>query len=196
VTAWDLAPRLAGRLVVLEPLAERHYEGLLNGSGHPEIWEWWPLDPTLDFRAWFDGALAARAAGTDFHFATLDAGSGVPLGSTSFTTPKPADRGIEIGWTWLTPAAWGTGANIEAKLLQLTYAFEQLQCIRVEFDTDELNSRSRRALAALPAQFEGVLRDWNILPNGRRASSAYYSILDHEWPAVRANLSARLGRHA
>jgi RimJ/RimL family protein N-acetyltransferase len=105
--------------------------------------------------------------------------------------PLEARHG-EIGWTWLTPSVWGSGANIEAKLLQLRYAFTQLACIRVEFETDQENTRSRRALEALPAYFEGILRDWRILPDGRRRSSAYYSILDHEWPDVQTNLEHRL----
>jgi RimJ/RimL family protein N-acetyltransferase len=144
------------------------------------------------FRAWFDDALAAREQGTRAHFATLDARDGVPIGSTSFMTLRPEHAGLEIGWTWLTPAAWQTGANVEAKLLMLRYAFEALGCQRVEFSTNERNVRSRRALEALPARFEGVKRDDRILHDGGRRSSALYSILDGEWPDVAANLSARV----
>jgi RimJ/RimL family protein N-acetyltransferase len=192
--AWDLAPRLTGERVVLTPLAPAHYDALFAAAQHPEIWTWWPLNPGADplaFRRWFDGALHTRRQGSESHFATIDARTGRALGSTSFCTPRPEDRGLEIGWTWLTPAAWSTGANTEAKLLQLGYAFEALGCIRVEFETDEQNARSRRALAALPATFEGVWRDWRLVGE-RRASSAFYSILDTEWPAVRANLERRL----
>jgi len=192
---WNLSPRLAGTIVVLEPLAPAHYEGLFAAASHPEIWEWWPINPGVDeesFRTWFEGALRAGQDGQSSHFATLDAVLGEPIGSTSFCTPRPAHRGVEIGWTWLTPRAWRTGANTEAKLLQLGHAFEQLGCIRVEFETDEQNRRSRRALEALPARFEGVLRDWRLVDNERRRSSAFYSILDREWPAVAKNLSARI----
>jgi RimJ/RimL family protein N-acetyltransferase len=192
---WNLGPRLTGTIVVLEPLAFAHYEGLLAAALHPEIWEWWPINPGADeesFRGWFEGALRAGEEGQSSHFATLDAGSGEAIGSTSFCTPRPTHRGVEIGWTWLTPSAWRTGANAEAKLLQLRHAFEQLGCIRVEFETDEQNRRSRRALEALPARFEGVLRDWRLVNNELRRSSAFYSILDHEWPAVAENLSARI----
>ncbi len=192
---WDLAQRLVGELVVLEPLAPKHRDGLFLAARPAEIWTWWPVNPGRDqasFADWFDGALRAAEQGDRAHFATLEARTGRPLGSTSFCTLRPEDRGIEIGYTWLTPAAWGTGANAEAKLLQLGLAFEQLNCIRVEFDTDELNQRSRRALEALPAQFEGVLRNLTLWPDGARRNSAYYSILDHEWPRVRQNLTARV----
>lgn len=130
--------------------------------------------------------------GSAVRFATLDASTGRPIGSTSFCTLRPEHLGLEVGWTWLTPTAWGTGANPEAKLLQLRYAFDRLGCQRVELETDELNVRSRRAIEALPAQFEGVLRDLKRLPGGRRRSSAVYSILDREWPAVEQRLQQRI----
>ena len=187
----DLAPRLEGELVVLERLRRDHLDALLEAARPLEIWEFWPFNPATDrrrFEEWLDDALRAVAAGTQVRFATLDAHTERPIGSTSFCTLRPEHRGLEIGWTWLTPSAWGTGANAEAKLLQLRYAFSQLGCQRVEFDTDELNIRSRRALEALPAQFEGVLRDFTLLPDGRRHSSAVYSILAREWPGVEERL--------
>jgi len=103
---------------------------------------------------------------------------------------RPPD--LEIGWTRLGPSAWGRGLNAEAKLLQLRGAFEELDVQRIEFETDEQNHRSRRALEALPARFEGIMRDWKLLADGRRRSSAVYSILDHEWPAVEDNLLRRI----
>ena len=144
------------------------------------------------FGAWFEDALRAREEGTRAPFATLDARTGVPIGSTSFMTLRPEHAGLEIGWTWLNPAAWRSGANAEAKLLLLRHAFEALGCQRVEFSTNELNERARRALEALPAQFEGVKRDDRLLHDGNRRSSAIYSILDREWPDVAANLGARV----
>jgi N-acetyltransferase len=191
---WNLTPRLEGELVILEPLAAVHFDGLLQASRPQETWAWWSADMSTPeaFRAWFDDALGAGEEGTRAHFATLAASDGTPIGSTSFMTLRPEHAGLEIGWTWLAPAAWGTGANAEAKLLMLRYAFDVLGCQRVEFATDERNARSRRALEALPAQFEGVKRDDRILHDGRRRSSAYYSILDSEWPAVAANLAARV----
>ncbi len=191
---WNLAPRLSGSIVTLEPLGAEHFDALLAASRPQQTWEWWTVDMSTPaaFGAWFAAALQAREDGTRAHFATLDAGTGTPIGSTSFMTLRPEHAGLEIGWTWLTPAAWRTGANAEAKLLMLRHAFDELDCQRVEFATHSQNERSRRALEALPAQFEGVRRDDRILHDGRRRSSAYYSILDSEWPAVQANLLARV----
>lgn len=192
---WDLAVRLVGELVILEPLAREHADDLYAAARPAEIWTWWPVNPGADdasFHDWFDGALAAPRAGTGAHFATVDAATGRAIGSTSFCTPRPQHRGVEIGWTWLAPSRWRTGANAEAKALQLRYAFEELDCVRVEFETDEHNERSRRALEALPARFEGVLRDWTILPDGRRRSSAFYSVLEREWPDVSSRLATRV----
>ena len=110
------------------------------------------------------------------------------LGSTRYLALRPEHRSLEIGWTWLTPEAWGTGANIEAKLLMLGDAFERLGCLRVELKTDARNERSRGAMAALPAQFEGVHRKQMLVRDGLRRDSAWYSVIDDEWPEVRANL--------
>jgi RimJ/RimL family protein N-acetyltransferase len=191
----DLAPRLEGELVVLEPMRRDHLDALFEAALPFEIWEYWPFNPASDrrrFEEWLDDVLHAVASGTQARFVTLDAHTERPIGSTSFCTLRPEHRGLEIGWTWLTPTAWGTGANAEAKLLQLRHAFSRLGCQRVEFETDELNIRSRRALEALPAQFEGVLRDLKLLPDGRRRGSAVYSILAAEWPAVEERLQYRV----
>jgi RimJ/RimL family protein N-acetyltransferase len=191
---WNLAPRLAGGIVVLEPLAEEHFEALFEAGRPAEIWSWWTVEMAGEapFRRWFDAALQARSDGTRAHFATLDAATGEPIGSTSYLTLRPEHAGLEIGWTWLTPAAWRSGANAEAKLLMLRHAFEALGCWRVEFSTNERNERARRALEALPARFEGVKRDDRRLADGSRRSSAIYSILDREWPQVADHLSARV----
>lgn len=196
---WDLQPVLVGSLARLEPLAEGHREDLFEAARPPQIWEFWPFNPGTDreaFDRWFDGCLQAASVGESFHFATIPHAGGSPVGSTSYCTIRPDDRGIEIGWTWVTPAAWGTGINTEAKFLQLRYAFETLHCIRVEFDTDEQNIRSRAALSALPAQFEGVLRNLTIRQSdGSKRSSAYFSITDEDWPTVSENLQRRIAAH-
>jgi RimJ/RimL family protein N-acetyltransferase len=191
---WDLTPRLQGEIVTLEPLAAEHFDALLEASRPQEIWDWWSVDMSSAeaFRRWFDDALRAREEGVRSQLATLDARTGSPIGSTSFMTLRPEHAGLEIGWTWLTPAAWRGGANAEAKLLMLRHAFTQLGAQRVEFLTHERNERSRRALEALPAQFEGIRRDDRLLHDGSRRSSAGYSILDREWPAVEAQLGARV----
>ena len=195
---WEsVARRLEGSLVVLEPLEPRHEEGLFEVAQDAEIWRYIPFDvggSREAFHSWIEAALAESEAGNEAAFATLDARTGEPIGSTRYLALRPEHRGLEIGWTWLAPAYWGTGANVEAKLLMLEHAFGSLGCVRVEFKTDARNVRSRAALEALPARFEGTFRKHMILPTGRCRDSAYYSIVDDEWPEVRANLERRLGR--
>jgi N-acetyltransferase len=185
---------LEGSLVRLEPLAEAHREPLRSVAVHPEIWQWIERSvPESEdgFDKWFDGRLLARKMGSESGYATLTA-AGEPLGSSSYLAPRPIHDGVEIGWTWLTPAAWRTGANVEAKLLMLGFAFEQLGCIRVELKTDARNERSRGAMEALPAKFEGIFRKHMLMPVTGVRDSAYFSIVDDEWPAVRQNLEQRL----
>jgi len=193
---WEnLTSVLEGKVVRLEPLARRHEEGLFEAAKDERIWRWMPYDASESkdtFHAWLEDALDASEAGTEGAFATLDAGTGKPVGSTRYLALRPAHRVLEIGWTWLSPACWQTGANVEAKLLMLEHAFQDLGCLRVEFKTDSRNDRSRAALAALPAQFEGVFRKHMLVRGGERRDSAYYSIVDDEWPEVRKNLERRL----
>jgi N-acetyltransferase len=192
---WDgLAQRLEGRLVVLEPLVPDHAEGLYAAARDMD-WTWMPVDASASpdaFQSWLEDALARTDGGLELAFATLDAHSGVPIGSTRYLNLRPEHRGLEIGWTWLGRSAWGTGANVEAKLLMLEHAFERHGCIRVEFKTDARNERSRWALEALPARFEGIFRKHMLVQNGQVRDSAWYAITDEEWPAVRANLDRRL----
>jgi RimJ/RimL family protein N-acetyltransferase len=194
---WDgLSTRLDGSVVTLEPLAPEHEEPLFEASRDPAIWRWLPIGgehapDRAEFAAMFADALSVSASGDEAAFATVDRRSGRPVGSTRFMALRQAHRGLEIGWTWLSPTVWQTGANIEAKLLMLGHAFETLGCIRVEFKTDERNERSRAALSALPAQFEGIFRHHMVVPDGLR-DSAYYSVIDTEWPRVRDNLQRRL----
>jgi RimJ/RimL family protein N-acetyltransferase len=185
---------LEGKLVRLEPLTEAHREPLRSVAGHPEIWQW--IDRRVSEEDGFDNhfqeRLDARQAGTEHGYATLRAGSGEPLGSSSYLAPRPIHDGVEVGATWLTPSAWRTGVNVEAKLLMLGFAFEELGCIRVELKTDARNERSRGAMAALPAKFEGIFRKHMLMPVTGVRDSAYFAVVDDEWPSVRQNLEARL----
>ena len=151
---------LEGNLVRLEPLVEEHREPLRSVAGHEEIRQWIDRRVTEEdgFDEWFDGRLLARKLGDEHAYATLKTDDGSPLGSSSYLAPRPLHDGVEIGWTWLTPSAWRSGANVEAKLLMLGRAFDDAGCIRVELKTDARNERSRAAMAALPAQFEGIHR--------------------------------------
>lgn len=187
---------LAGRRVRLEPLALDHVAALTEVALDPAIWQWTLARPTgeADIRAWVAAALAGRAAGTEYPFATLDAATGRPIGSSRFMNVVPEHRRLEIGWTWLGRAAQRTGANREAKLLMLGHAFDVLGCHRVEFKTDSLNEPSRTALLGIGAQFEGIFRNHMVMPGGRLRQSAYYSVIDEEWPAVRDGLERSLAR--
>ena len=191
----ELCERLDGRLVVLEPVEPRHEEPLWEAAQDPEIWRLTSLDVGAGrdvFDAWWRQLRESFGAGHEVPFATVDRASGRVVGSTRFLTLRPEDAGVEIGHTWLRSELWRTGANVEAKLLMLEHAFDRCGCMRVEFKTDERNERSRRAMEALPAQFEGVFRKHMFVLGGEIRSSAYYSIVDDEWLAVRANLERRL----
>jgi N-acetyltransferase len=194
--AWR-APVLEGEIVRLEPMAAAHEEGLWAASRDPRTWRWLSIEQPrtrAELRAYLDAALTAAAEGSELPLVTVRRSDGRVVGSTRYLTLRPEHRSVEIGWTWLSPEAWGTGVNVEAKLLMLEHAFEAFHCLRVELKTDARNERSRAALAALPAQFEGVHRKHMLVRGGLRRDSAWYSVLDDEWPAVRANLLRRLGR--
>ncbi len=134
------------------------------------------------FHAWFESVEMGFA-----HF--LD---GRLVGHTSFMSHRPADRSVEIGNTWLHPDAWGTGANTEAKYLLLRHAFEDEGYLRVEFKTDAANERSRPALEKVGATFEGVHRKHMLVRGGERRDSAWYAVIDDDWPEIKAALEQRL----
>ena len=193
-----LGEPLSGRLVRLEPLAPMHERGLAAAAADPAVWRWMPLDASTPdgFARWFAAARDNAGAGLERPYATIDAATGEALGSTRFLGLAPEHLRVEIGYTWLARHAWGSGANTEAKLLMLRHAFETVGCLRVEFKTDALNERSRGALAALPAVFEGVHRRHMLVRGGERRDSAWYSVIVDDWPDVRAALERRLaGAH-
>lgn len=179
------AEPLTGRFVSVELLAEAHREGLRDAAeANPEIFRFmaWPGD----FDRYFDEALASP----DVPFAVCVGGT--PVGSTRYMNYAPEHRRVEIGWTWLRRSAWGTGANVETKYLLLRHAFEELGMYRVEFKTDAKNDRARAALAALPAEFEGIHRKHMVVRGGERRDSAWYAVIDDAWPEVKAALEQRI----
>ncbi len=194
--AADLTVPLEGGLVALEPLEVGHGDELFAAAQAPEIFRWLAhigRDREY-FDQWLELTLAAAAAGSEGPFAVRRRADDTVVGSSRYLAVRPEHRALEIGWTWFNPSAWRTGINVETKLLLLRHAFDDLGCVRVEFKTDARNERSRGALAALPAEFEGVFRNHMIVPDVGQRDSAYYSVIDSEWPRVRANLQRRLGR--
>jgi RimJ/RimL family protein N-acetyltransferase len=189
-----LAPTLRGRIVAVEPLRAEHEELLWPAASDPAVWRFMTTDAsTRDvFHRWFEAALAARDAGTEAPFAVLRADTGEGIGSTRYLSLRPEHRVLEIGYTWCGRAAWGAGINVETKYLLLEHAFERLGAHRVEFKTEATNERSRAALAALPAEFEGVFRKHMLVRGGERRDSAWYAVIDDEWPEVKENLARRL----
>jgi RimJ/RimL family protein N-acetyltransferase len=195
--AWPapLAVALAGCVVRLDPLSHQHAQGLYEAAQPPDIWTWVHESPAATlpaWRAWFAAALEATVAGEESAFATIDARSGAPIGMVRLLALRPADRSVEIGSAWLTPTAWGTGASVDACLLLMRYAFERLGCCRVEFKTHASNTRARAALLGLGTTFEGIHRKQRIVPGIGVRDSAWYSVIDDEWPIVEARLRARL----
>jgi RimJ/RimL family protein N-acetyltransferase len=180
----QLRPTLQGRLVVLEPLSAEHVGGIRAAAGDERIWTWmW----TRDVDAWLNRTLTADDMAP---FAVLRDGD--VAGSTSYMSIAPEHLRLEIGNTWMNPSTWNTGANVEAKYLLLCHAFDELGCRRVDFKTDAHNDRARWALAALPAKFEGIHRKHMVVRGGERRDSAWYAVIDDDWPDVRAALERRL----
>jgi RimJ/RimL family protein N-acetyltransferase len=190
----NLAIRLEGSLVTLEPLEAAHAEELWRAAQDPRIWQWLAhIGSSREyFDRWLEMSLAASAEGGEGVFAIRDRRRDALVGSSRYLNVRPADRVVEVGWTWLNPSAWRTGVNLETKLLLLGHAFDDLGCLRVELKTDARNERSRAAMAALPARFEGILRKHMTVPDVGVRDSAYFSVIDDEWPEVRANLQRRL----
>jgi N-acetyltransferase len=185
---------LTGRFVRLEPIEERHRDDLLAAAAEdPETFRFLFTDLSKGASVW--PAYLADALSDDYvSWATVDAATGRAVGSTRFLDIAPEHGRLEIGWTWIAPSHQRTATNTEAKLLQLTYGFDELGATRVALKTDERNERSQAAIARLGAVREGVLRHQFRMPDGFLRSSVYFSILADEWPRVKAGLEQRLAK--
>ena len=183
---------LEGRDVRLEPLEDRHRDDLLAAASEdPATWRYMSANLGAGVEAW--PAYLADALRPEYvAWATVERSSGTAVGSTRFGDIAPEHGRVEIGWTWIAPSRQRTAVNTEAKLLQLTYAFEELGAGRVALKTDLRNERSQRAIERLGAQREGVLRRHVRLPDGYVRDTVYYSILAEEWPVLKARLEERL----
>ena len=187
-----MKPTLRGERLTLVPLEKQHRDVLLAAAADGNLWDLKvtavPSAETID--TYIETAIAGREAGTIIPFVTV-AGDQV-VGSTRFWKLDRVNRNVEIGHTWIGASWQRSFVNTEAKFLMLEYAFEVLDCIRVQFTTDELNERSRRAIVRLGAVEEGIIRNERIMPDGRKRNSVRFSIIDTEWPQVKDQLKARL----
>ncbi len=191
----DLTPlTLSGKFLTLEPIEERHAPDLFAAMQDDDVCRYlaWPPPTTLDDTlALVRDAREAMAHGQSLVFAQIWNDNGRAIGSTRLLDVRPVDRQVEIGATFLARAYWRTPANTESKLLFLTHCFERLGCVRVALKTDGRNVRSQEAIVRLGAVREGVLRR-HMQVRGYQRDTVYFSILDDEWPAVKARLEARL----
>jgi RimJ/RimL family protein N-acetyltransferase len=191
----EIAPvTLEGERVRLEPLGRHHVDGLWEAGRYEQIWTYMSVvfrQPT-DAEQFVNQALQAQEAGTELPFAIVDRRNEKVIGSTRFLNISRKDRGLEIGFTWLTPSVWKTPVNTECKWLLLRHCFETLGCIRVQLKTDARNLNSQRAIQRIGGVREGVLRNHMIVRDGYIRDSVYFSILDREWPAVKKKLQLLL----
>ncbi len=187
---------LEGSFVRLEPMTMDHHAGLTAIGLDPDIWRLTVANVRTpeEMRSYMESALRLQTEGSSLPFVTIERSSGRIVGSTRFGNYDPLNRRIEIGWTWLAQAWQRTAANTEAKYLMLTYAFERLGCVRVELKTDVLNRPSRNAMMRIGAKEEGILRKHTLMWTGRYRDTVFYSVLDEEWPEVKARLEALLVR--
>ncbi|UQS14141.1 GNAT family N-acetyltransferase [Pseudomonas sp. HS6] len=185
---------LQGQGILLRPLQYTDADALLHAAADGELWNLTvtvvPSATTVD--SYLKKALDGREAGTVMPFAIVLKETGEVIGSTRFWKIDPLNRKLEIGSSWISTRFQKTFVNTEAKYLMLRHAFEVLDCVRVQFTTDENNQKSRNAILRLGAQQEGIVRYERIMPDGRKRNSVRFSIIDDEWPLVRLNLERKL----
>jgi RimJ/RimL family protein N-acetyltransferase len=190
MTNWIEHPlRLEGERVHLIPLEDEYFDSLVDSSQEESIWTFMPIDGTDKMRLGdlLKQAILKREKGEQYPFVVLDRFTKRVIGSTSYLKLNEEFKSLEIGWTWFLPEVWGKGYNEECKYLLLKHCFENLDTIRVQIVTWDKNLRSRKAVERIGAKFEGVLRNAVIRHDGKR-NSAYYSIIDEEWPGVKDRL--------
>jgi N-acetyltransferase len=195
--ATELAePTLVGKNIELKPLQLEHKMVLLEAAADGELWNSRvtvvPGPETIT--EYISTAIAGRQAGTVIPFIILQRNTGQVVGSTRFWKIDQVNRKLEIGHTWLSSSVQRSSVNTEAKFLMLTYAFEVMHSVRVQFTTDELNEKSRTAILRIGAKQEGIVRNERIMPDGRKRNSVRFSIIDSEWPEVKAALLEKMTR--
>ena len=195
MTQFQIQPvTLQGRHIRLEPLTLEHHAGLCEIGLEPELWRWIPapVKSREDMLDYIRLALQWQSDGTALPFATVEQSTGRVVGSTRYMNIDKPNRHVEIGATWIGRPWQRTAVNTEAKYLMLRHAFETLGCFRVELKTDVLNQQSRNAILRIGASQEGIFRKHVLCTDGRLRDSVYFSIIDSEWPAVKARLEEKL----
>ncbi|MGH9864713.1 MAG: GNAT family N-acetyltransferase [Candidatus Acidiferrales bacterium] len=185
---------LEGKHVRLEPLLPAHHAALTEIGLDQDLWRWIPVPvrTSEEMSAYIDAALAEQSRGVSLPFAIVEKSSSKPVGCTRYGNIDRVHRRVEIGWTWVAKPWQRTPVNTEAKCLLLRHAFETLGCIRVELKTDSLNEKSRAAILRIGARQEGTFRNHMITASGRIRHTVYFSVIDTEWPAVKARLEEKL----
>jgi RimJ/RimL family protein N-acetyltransferase len=187
---------LEGEHVRLEPLSLSHLDRLCQIGIVEELWRWIPTQVTTpeQMKAYVELALSERANGVSMPFVQIERASGRVIGSTRYMNIEKAHRRLEIGSTWIAPKWQRTAINTEAKYLLMRHAFEDLGCMRVELKTDSLNEKSRNAILRIGAKQEGIFRNHMLTSSGRIRHTVYFSVIDSEWPGVKAELERRVSR--
>ena len=185
---------LEGSHVRLEPLAKTHLAGLAGVGLDEELWRWIPVPVRTaeEMAGYVETALQEQERGVSLPFVLMEKATGRVIGSTRYGNIDRAHHRVEIGWTWVARNWQRSAVNTEAKYLLLRHAFETLGCMRVELKTDSLNDRSRAAILRVGAKEEGVFRNHMITASGRLRHTVYFSVIDSEWPAVKARLETML----
>ena len=188
---------LEGYGVRLEPLARAHHDGLIAAAADGRLWELFftSVPQPEKTRAYIDAALEGQEKGEFLPWAVRDLKSGAVVGSTRYHDIIPAADRVEIGWTWYAARCQRTHVNTACKLLLFEYGFEKLGCKVVGLRTDNFNFRSQRAIEALGAKKDGVIRHHWLRRDGSVRDSVMYSVLVHEWPTVKKHLLLRLQRN-
>ena len=191
---WPSTVRLVGNYAALELLDQKHEQDLQESVADGQLYQlWYTTVPDADgIQLEIERRLALRKVGSMLPFAVIDQSSNRAVGMTTYMNIDAVNKRVEIGSTWYRKSIQRTPLNTECKLLLMTHAFEELNCIAVEFRTHVMNQKSRQAIERLGAKFDGILRSHSILENGTLRDTAVYSVIEPEWPVVKVNLQHKL----
>lgn len=193
---WLEPLTLCGKNCTLEPLLHEHQDDLIEAVKDGELWNLWyaAIPKANEMHEEITKRLALQVAGEMLPFSVVDNKTRKVIGMTSYCRIDSTNKRLDIGFTWYAKSYQKTALNTEAKLMLLTHAFEELNCIAVGFRVDSLNRESQRAVERLGAKLEGVIRNYSVLPSGHARDMCFYSILPHEWPNVKVNLNYLLNK--